>query len=96
MENVEHTTNTSQTTAEENQATNLNSSKQLVQYENLEFPFTYVVQNGEQFLAIGNYKITRPDFSKEDYLNLIREKPWDLIFEVMSIALLIDKNMSLK
>lgn len=49
-------------------------------------PFKVIEKDNETFLTLGRYKITRPNYKKEDYIKEVKEKSWDLIIDVIGIC----------
>lgn len=49
-------------------------------------PFRVIETDTETFLTLGNYKIQRPNYDYDDYKNMVIQKEWDLILDVIGIA----------
>lgn len=55
-------------------------------------PFHIIETDKNVFLALGKYRINRETeegipFSKEQYINLVKEKDWLLILDIICIAI---------
>lgn len=73
------------TSAEENQ--NKVGSSELYHATKIEgTPFRVIETETETFLALGKYKITRPNYGYEEYLDLVERRDWDLILDVIGIC----------
>lgn len=70
--------NTSRTGAKKKN--NLNSSKQLIKYDQIKnTPFTIVSKDNIHFIAIGNNRVSEETNKKEDLINKINERDYHLL-----------------